>query len=74
MMQDFPADPGRWAVELRNDGFTHILVSDDMLVRWTASGWNDPNLTVQDVRTFAAQHGIVEHDWPDSRITLYRLR
>ncbi|MCH7848482.1 MAG: hypothetical protein IIB53_08985 [Planctomycetes bacterium] len=74
LMQEFPADPGRWADELRDRGFTHILVSDEMLVRWAASGWNDPNLTVQNVRAFADQTCDVEYDWPDSRITLYRLR
>ena len=74
LMQEFPADPGRWADELRDRGFTHILVSDEMLLRWAASKWSDPNLNVQDVRAFAAQHGDVEHDWPDSHITLYRLR
>ena len=74
LMKEFPADPSRWAAELRSKGFTHILVSDEMLVRWVARGWNDPNLTLQNVRAFAALHGVVEHDWPDSRITLYRLR
>ena len=74
IMRALPSQPNRWADELRNRGFTHLLVSDEMLVRWAASGWNDPNLTVPKVRAFADQYCDVEHDWPDSRITLYRLR
>ena len=74
LMQEFPSDPNRWAAELRSEGLTHILVSDEMLVRWAASGWHDPNLTVQNVRVFADQYCDVEHDWPDSHMTLYRLR
>ena len=81
LMQEFPADPGRWAVELRSKGFTHILVSDEMLQRWAASKWNDPNLTVQSVRAFAEQYCDVEYNWRnvehDQRnfpVTLYRLR
>ena len=73
LMQEFPAEPGRWADELRGRGFTHLLVSDEMLQRWAASKWSDPNLTVQKVRAFAAQYCDVEYDWPDSHITLYRL-
>ncbi len=74
LMQDYPMTPGQWAAELRIDGFTHILVSDEMLLRWTANGWSDPMLTLQNVRAFAARFGVVEHDWPNLRITLYRLR
>ncbi len=80
-MRKFPTEPGRWAVELRNDGFTHILVSDEMLMRWAESGWNDPNLTVQTVRAFAEKYCDVEYDWrdvehdqPNLPVTLYRLR
>lgn len=46
-----------------------------------ASGWNDPNLTVQNVRAFADQYCDVEYDWrdvdhdqPNLPVTLYRLR
>ena len=81
LMQEFPTDPGRWADELRDRGFTHLLVSDEMLRRWAASKWNDPNLTVQSVRAFADQYCDVEYDWrdvdhdqPNLPVTLYRLR
>ena len=48
--------------------------SDEMLLRWAANGWSDPMLTLQNVRAFAARFGVIEYDWPRSRITLYRLR
>ncbi|MEE9130121.1 MAG: hypothetical protein V3T84_08890 [Phycisphaerales bacterium] len=81
IMRAFPSQPNHWADELRGQGFTHLLVSDEMLQRWAASKWNDPNLTVQKVRAFAAQYCDVEYDWrdvehdqPNLHITLYRLR
>lgn len=80
IMRTLPSQPNRWADELRDRGFTHLLVSDEMLQRWAASGWNDPNLTVQKVRAFAEQYCDVEYDWrdveddqPNLPVTLYRL-
>jgi hypothetical protein len=55
IMQDHPDNPGTWIRELRESGYTHILINPSMLQRWERSGWNDPLVSAESVMTFALQ-------------------
>jgi len=37
--------------ELRTTGYSHVVVDHSMLRRWRASGWLDPGITEERVRT-----------------------
>ncbi|HRP64102.1 MAG TPA: hypothetical protein PK400_12455, partial [Phycisphaerales bacterium] len=57
---------------LRSKGYTHVLVSPSMLVRWEAAGWNDPLITAESIITLAEAIGTLENMWPAGE-RLYRL-
>ncbi len=52
LMVDYPDDPARWAAELKNMGYSHLIVDAGMLENWMQKGWNDPNLTPDRVMSF----------------------
>jgi len=45
LMREFPDQPARWSAELKQSGFTHVLIDETMLRIWRDGGWNDPLLT-----------------------------
>jgi hypothetical protein len=72
VMRAFPDDTARWSDELRQEGFTHVLIDASMLRRWEESGWNDPLLTAERVLKFADAHCQPLYRYPNE-ITLYKL-
>jgi hypothetical protein len=65
-------DPGGWIDELRQDGFTHLLVQPTMLRIWADSGWNDPRITPESVLGAAEAHARLERQFPGG-VRVYRL-
>ena len=63
--------PSAWLDALREEGFTHLLVNNEMLARWADEEWNDPLLTTARVRA-AAESAQIERQWPGGFV-LYRL-
>lgn len=49
---DTGIEPERWAERLRADGYRFAILDFNMLDRWAASGWLDPNLAPDRMRTF----------------------
>jgi hypothetical protein len=64
-------EPAAWFRELREAGYTHVLVDPVMLRLWEEEGWNDPLLTVERVTGAAERHAAPEQR--NMRYTLYRL-
>ena len=52
-MRSRPDDPSAWLADLREQGFTHLLVAPTMLAIWERSGWNDPLITASRVLDMA---------------------
>jgi hypothetical protein len=71
-MRTHPDSPQRWHQALRDQGYTHLLVNEEMLQRWEDAGWNDPLITRGRVVGFAKRVGVVEFRYP--AITIFRLR
>ena len=46
------SDPRRWAESLRTQGYRFAIIDFNMLDRWAASGWLDPNLAPERMRAF----------------------
>jgi hypothetical protein len=65
-------DPRQWMVDLREKGFTHLLVNPEMLDLWANEAWNDPLLTAPRVIGAAEQFAELERDFPGG-LRLYRL-
>lgn len=61
-----------WLKELRDQGFTHVLVNGHMLRRWEQAGWNDPLIAADRVMAFLNTHGDLIHSWPTGE-QLYQL-
>ncbi|MCH7797610.1 MAG: hypothetical protein IID28_04075 [Planctomycetes bacterium] len=72
-MRASPDDPAAWLDDLREKGFTHILVAPRMLRIWQGSGWNDPLITAERVIDAADRYAILELVSPGGE-RLYRLR
>jgi len=72
-MRANPDTPAAWLDDLRENGFTHMLVSPTMLRIWQRSGWNDPLITAERVIDAADRYAILELVYPGGE-RLYRLR
>ncbi len=72
VMRRLGAAPAAWLDALREEGFTHLLVNNEMLERWADDGWNDPLLTAPRVRAAAERGAQIERQWPGGFV-LYRL-
>lgn len=66
-----PHDPAAWAATLRDQGFTHVLINDEMLANWTKRGWSNPLITPENVHAFADDQLLRDHVW--GPLVLYRV-
>jgi hypothetical protein len=72
LMREYPDDQRAWADHLRADGFTHLVVNENMLRIWERAGWNDLLLTAVRVRAFVPQYATLLYQYPDGS-AIYRL-
>lgn len=72
LLREHPNDTQAISTSLRNEGYTHVLVSPLMLARWEDAGWNDPLITAEGVITLAEAIGTLETAWPAGE-RIYRL-
>ena len=72
-MRAHPDDPAAWLGDLREEGFTHMLVAPTMLRIWQRSGWNDPLITAARVIDAADRYADLQRVFPDGQ-RLYTLR
>lgn len=73
LMRDFPDDPAAWTRGLRGLNIGWLLVNDSELRRLHASGWYDPDVTPERVRSLADAMGGPTLVWPDERRYLVRI-
>jgi hypothetical protein len=73
LLRDSPDDPRAWLPELRDRGFTHILINPGMLARWEVAGWSDPNVRADRLLAAFLEHAELEQAWPD-RSMLFSLK
>jgi len=52
VIRSAPETPELWAPTLRALGFRYVLVDLEMLGRWTAAGWVNPQLTAERIGAF----------------------
>lgn len=72
LLVQHPNDPDRWAAELHNADFTHLIVDATMLYVWERSNWNDPALTVQSVQILTSSGAKPLFTYPGG-VTIYQL-
>ena len=72
-MRSHPDDPSAWLADLREQGFTHLLVVPTMLAVWERSGWNDPLITASRVLDMADRFADLQREFQDGE-RLYRLQ
>jgi len=72
LMREHPDQPERWAMGLRDAGFTHLLIDETMLRIWEKSGWNDPLLTHDRVAQLARIAAVQVFNYPNG-VSIYRL-
>lgn len=63
-----PDEPTRWSQSLRLAGVTHLLIDPAMIERWERSGWLDPLLTLDRLRTLATAPHRVLHRFPGGAV------
>jgi len=71
-MRSSPDDPSAWIADLREQGFTHLLVAPTMLAIWERSGWNDPLITASRVMGMADRFADLQHEFQGGE-RLYRV-
>ncbi len=71
-MRSRPDDPSAWLAELREQGFTHLLVAPTMLAIWERSGWNDPLITATRVLDMADRFADLQREFQGGEL-LYRV-
>lgn len=67
-----PDQPTTWIAQLRELGFTHILINYVMIQRWEEAQWNDPLINTANMYSLTKQLAVQRH-WNHLGITLYRL-
>ena len=72
IMRAHPDQPDNWVSQLRELGFTHILINSAMIKRWEESHFNDPLINSANIDLLAAQLN-VKQDWENAGLTLYTL-
>ncbi len=72
-MRSRPDDPSAWVADLREQGFTHLLVAPTMLAIWERSGWNDPLITASRVLDMADRFAELHRKFPGGE-RLYLLQ
>ena len=72
-MRSHPDDPSAWLAELREQGFTHLLVAPTMLAIWERSGWNDPLITATRVLDMADRFANLQREFQGGE-RLYRVK
>ncbi len=73
LMRDAPDDPAAWTRGLREMGIGWLLVNESELRRLHASGWYDPAVTPERVRTLADSLGGPARIWQAERRYLVRI-
>lgn len=48
-------DPQQWVQDLRDQGFTHIMINPSMLQRWQRSGWLAAELSTEKITSLTKQ-------------------
>ena len=64
--------PHAWIGELREQGYTHLLVDPVMLDLWSRAQWGDPRMTAVDMTTGAAAEGTLVRQLGAGK-ALYRI-
>ncbi len=72
-MRSHPDDPSAWLDDLREQGFTHLLIVPTMLAVWERSGWNDPLITASRVLDMADRFADLQQEFQDGE-RLYGLQ
>ena len=67
-----PDKPTTWSTQLRELGFTHILINHVMIQRWEEAQWNDPLINAANIDSLTNQLAVQRH-WSHLGRTLYRL-
>ncbi|VAX41235.1 hypothetical protein MNBD_PLANCTO03-957, partial [hydrothermal vent metagenome] len=73
LMRTDPDDPEAWVRSLRDRGIGWLLVNTSELDRLQASGWYDPSVTTDAMRSLTETLGGPALVWPDERRFVVRL-
>jgi hypothetical protein len=73
-MRRFPGDPGAWTLELWNRGVRLVLFNEAEVARLHASGWADPEVTVEAAARCLQDQGRPVRSWPEIGVALFELR
>ena len=68
-----PDQPTTWIAQLRELGFTHILINHIMIQRWEEAQWNDPLINTANMDLLTKQLAVEGH-WNHLGLALYRLQ
>lgn len=65
-----PSNPAAWSASFRERGYDLVLVDTGEIDRLTRSGWIDPRVRADDIRTWMQNHTTLIHAWPRAGVFL----